>query len=263
MIPGGCWRSGLALIAIGAGGIKPCVSAHVGDQFGKQNEHLIPQGLRLVLFFDQLRLDGVDAADAVAAANPNFGPGWAFGVPGVLMALATFVFWLGRNKFVHIPPGGTEFFRETFSPDGIRAMVNLIPLYLLIFPFFTLFDQTHSSWVEQAARMDCTVLGYTLQPSQIQAVNPILILLFIPIFSYVIYPLLGRWFEVTPLRKIGIGLFLTAASFVIIALAQHRIDAGQTPHIIWQLVAYAVLTAAEVMVSITALEFSYTQAPGK
>ena len=32
---------GLALIAIGSGGIKPCVSANVGDQFGPMNQHLI------------------------------------------------------------------------------------------------------------------------------------------------------------------------------------------------------------------------------
>src|SRR5690606_32013744 len=32
---------GLTLISMGSGGIKPCVSAHVGDQFGKKNEHLL------------------------------------------------------------------------------------------------------------------------------------------------------------------------------------------------------------------------------
>jgi POT family proton-dependent oligopeptide transporter len=58
-------------------------------------------------------------------------------------------------------------------------------------------------------------------------------------------------------------LFLTAASFAIIAITQQQIDGGLRPHITWQLIAYAVITAAEVMVSITALEFSYTQAPKK
>ena len=32
---------GLFLIALGAGGIKPCVSANVGDQFTQKNQHLI------------------------------------------------------------------------------------------------------------------------------------------------------------------------------------------------------------------------------
>src|SRR5205807_9466356 len=32
---------GLGLICLGAGGIKPCVSANVGDQFGESNRHLL------------------------------------------------------------------------------------------------------------------------------------------------------------------------------------------------------------------------------
>jgi len=250
---------GLALIAIGAGGIKPCVSAHVGDQFGKLNERLIPQVFGW--FYFSINLGATASMLLTPWLLEHYGPGWAFGVPGVLMGLATFVFWLGRHKFVHIQPGGTQFFRETFSRDGLRAIGNLLPLYLLIFPFFTLFDQSHSSWVGQAKNMDRVILGYEILPSQLQAWNPILILTLIPVFSYFIYPLMGRWFKVTPLRKIGIGLFVTAVSFAIIALAQQIIDAGGKPHITWQIVAYIVLTAAEVMVSITALEFSYTQAP--
>ena len=33
--------AGLMLIAVGSGGIKPCVSANVGDQFGATNQHLL------------------------------------------------------------------------------------------------------------------------------------------------------------------------------------------------------------------------------
>jgi POT family proton-dependent oligopeptide transporter len=247
------------LISIGAGGIKPCVSANVGDQFGKQNEHLITKVFGW--FYFSINVGSTVSMLLTPWLLQRYGPGWAFGVPGILMGIATFVFWLGRRQYVHIPPGGAQFFRETFSRDGIRAVVNLIPLYLLVMPFFSLFDQSHSSWVGQAESMDRMYFGWELLPAQLQAVNPILILLFIPAFSYGMYPLMGHFFEVTPLRKIGIGLFLTVLSFAIIALAQQSIDAGGKPHINWQIAAYLVLTAAEVMVSITALEFSYTQAP--
>src|SRR5690606_12923742 len=84
---------------------------------------------------------------------------------------------------------------------------------------------------------------------------------FIPLFSYVIYPVLGKLFLLTPLRKMGIGFLLTAISFCFSAVIESWIQAGQTPHINWQFLAYAILTAGEVMVSITGLEFSYTQAP--
>jgi POT family proton-dependent oligopeptide transporter len=252
---------GLALLALGAGGIKPCVSAHVGDQFGEQNKHLIPKVFGW--FYFSINFGSGFSFLLIPWLLKHYGPSWAFGVPGILMALATFVFWLGRNKFVHIPPGGSKFFDETFSRDGLRAVANLVPMYLFIFPFFTLFDQTHSSWVDQAKHMDRNFFGFELLPSQLQTVNPFLIMLFIPIFTFAIYPAMSRLFAVTPLRKVGIGLFLTVASFVIISVAQERVDAGQRPHMSWQIVAYVVITAAEVMVSITALEFSYTQAPKK
>ena len=65
-------------------------------------------------------------------------------------------------------------------------------------------------------------------------------------------------FKLTSIRKISIGFFLTAASFAVVAIAQDMIDGGATPSIVWQLLAYVLLTAGEVMISITGLEFSYT-----
>jgi len=258
--------AGLALLAMGSGGIKPCVSAHVGDQFGKMNEHLIPRVFGW--FYFSINVGSTVSMALTPWLLANYGPGWAFGVPGVLMAIATFTFWMGRNKYVHIPPGGDRFWDETFSSNGIRAIINLIPLYLFVFPFFMLFDQTHSAWVDQAKSMNCVFWESETRiievlPSQLQVVNPVLVLILIPLFTYVIYPFMGQFFTVTPLRKIGIGLFLTAASFAVISLAQMRIDGGARPHVMWQVFAYVILTAGEVMVSITALEFSYTQAPRK
>ncbi|MEX0611285.1 MAG: POT family MFS transporter [Pirellulales bacterium] len=253
--------AGLACLAVGAGGIKPCVSAHVGDQFGEQNKHLIPKAFGW--FYFAINFGSTASMPLTPWLLAHYGAGWAFGVPGIAMALATFVFWLGRYRFVHIPPGGSAFFREMFSADGLRAIVNLIPLYIFTIPFWCLFDQTHSSWVHQAKKMYLAGFSPKDFPAQLQTVNAILVMAFIPLFTYGLYPLFGRWFVVTPLRRIGIGLFLTAAAFVIPSLVQESIDAGGAPHFMWQVLAYVVMTAAEVMVSITALEFSYTQAPRK
>lgn len=271
----------LLLLSLGAGGIKPCVSAHVGDQFGPENKHLIERvfswfyfSINLGATFSMLLTPLLMSEEKFFAVFGGFGrwlarigvhpgPSLGFAVPGVLMGLATLVFWMGRNKFVHIPPGGSGFLREAFGPEGRRAALNLIPLFLLISMFFGLFDQSHTSWIHQAEKMDRRIFGLNPDAAQFQALNPVLILILIPTFSYVVYPLLGRLFTMTPLRKIALGMFLTAPSFALISLAQERIDRGETPHISWQLAAYVILTSAEVMVSITALEFSYTQAPRK
>lgn len=251
--------AGLALICLGSGGIKPCVSAHVGDQFGARNSHLLTKVYNW--FYFSINLGSFVSTLMTPWLLEWYGPHWAFGVPGVLMAMATVLFWMGRHKFVHVPPGGMKFFREIASRDGLVAMAKLIPLYLFIAAFWALYDQTGSSWVFQAAQMDREFLGVVWLESQIQALNPILILAFIPLFTLLIYPAIDRVFTLTPLRKIGIGLFLMVASFALVAVIQTWIDAGKTPSIAWQLLAFAIITASEVMVSIVALEFSYTQSP--
>jgi POT family proton-dependent oligopeptide transporter len=57
------------------------------------------------------------------------------------------------------------------------------------------------------------------------------------------------------------GFFIVVPSFLIPAWIEYRIGLGETPGIVWQLLAYLLLTLAEVMISVTCLEFSYTQAP--
>jgi POT family proton-dependent oligopeptide transporter len=252
---------GLGLIAIGAGGIKPCVSAHVGDQFGMSNSHLLPRVFGW--FYFAINLGAFTSSLLTPWLLNAYGAATAFGVPGVLMLLATVVFWAGRYKFVHIPPGGAFFIRETFSKSGFNAIAKLSVLYLFVAMFWALFDQTGSAWVLQAQHMDRNIMGIELLPAQIQAANPLLVMLLIPLFSYVIYPRLDKVSRLTPLRKISIGMFISVIAFSIASTAQVKIDAGLSPHISWQLLAYIALTSAEVMISITCLEFSYTQAPAR
>jgi len=123
---------GLGLIALGAGGIKPCVSANVGDQFGASNQHLLPRVFSWFYFainfgstFSTLlipwMLDPNMVSPELAAKLPVWlvhfldklhGPEIAFGTPGILMFIATVIFWLGRKKFVHLPPAESRTISE-------------------------------------------------------------------------------------------------------------------------------------------------------
>ena len=59
----------------------------------------------------------------------------------------------------------------------------------------------------------------------------------------------------------GIGLWLMVLSFVVVSVIQELVETGLVVHVGWQVFACLILTASEVMVSITCLEFAYTQAP--
>jgi POT family proton-dependent oligopeptide transporter len=252
---------GLTLIAIGAGGIKPCVSAHVGDQFGQKNQYLLERVFGW--FYFSINFGSFFSTLLTPILLERYGSWIAFGLPGVFMLLATIVFWLGRNHFAHIPPAGMEFVREIFSPQGVALLLRVLGLVVFIAMFWALYDQNGSAWVLQAERMDLVFLGVTWLPSQVQAINPILVLILIPLTSYVIYPQVTKVFPLTPLRKIGIGFVLTCLTFLISAHIETRLDAGDKVNIGWQLFAYLVLTLAEVLVYGTGLEFFYAQAPNR
>ncbi len=252
---------GLTLIAIGSGGIKPCVSAHLGDQFGSLNRHMLSKAFSW--FYFAINVGAFCSMMLTPMLLEHYGASVAFAVPGILMFLATFIFWMGRDQYTHIPPDASGVMQELKSPVAWRAILKLSGIYVFVAFFWSLFDQTSSAWVLQAQNMDRQWMGIEWLPSQIQAINPILILVFIPLFVYVIYPLLGRCMELTSLRKMSIGFFVTVVAFMISAYIEQLIAQGQRPPIAWQLLAFGVITAAEVMVSITCLEFSYTQAPLK
>jgi dipeptide/tripeptide permease len=432
---------GLGLIAVGSGGIKPCVSANVGDQFGKANLFRL-QTIFQIFYFSinfgsffatllipylrnnagQILIDRYP--DTFGHMNPlHLGTSIAFGLPGVLMFLATVIFWMGRHKFVHAPPqpGGKiglldtlcavslfmifghlfasvelvgravgdqpvvkwailvaislaflalglylfllrqrirpddGFFAITFHvlavklglakasdaprflpaaelgtlsragvpPEGVKttdpvhlrvgagdpgarpvpargdedapnvggfwgpgyakygvatdgpiAVFKIISIFFLVSVFWALFDQHGSTWVRQAQDMDLNVWGagggsllgipnVRLEASQTQSMNPLLVMLLIPLMN-VFYGLVDRaGLKTTPLRRVTFGMFLTALSFVATALLQQHIEDSPkgTVWIGWQAVQYTLLTIAEVMVSVTGLEFAYTQAP--
>lgn len=250
---------GLFLIALGAGGIKPCVSATVGDQFGASNQHLLSRVYGW--FYFSINFGSAFATMWIPHLLERYGPHVAFAVPGVFMLLATIIFWLGRRKFVHVPPAGKAFLTRATGPEGRGVMLRLASIYVFVAVFWSLWEQTASAWVLQADKMDLQFLGKTWLPAQIQTANPVFTLTLIPIFSYLIYPLIDRVFPLTPLRKIGIGLFVTVPAFLIPTWLETQIASGLKPNIGWHFVAYILITAAEVMISITALEFAYTQSP--
>ncbi len=276
--------AGLFLIALGSGGIKPCVSAHVGDQFIKGQEGLLRKVFDL--FYFMINFGSTASSLLTPVVLAKYGPGWAFGIPGVLMAIATLIFWLGRKHYVHVPPVKDEHSFGAMLVTGFKkqaggvydsikakhgaekleefkAVVQIAKVYIGVILFWALFEQHGSTWVLQGAQMKQEFMGMTILPSQMQAMNPIMVMTMIPLFSFGLYPLIERMTgtEFTPLKKMGTGLFFAGTSFVAAGAIQYALDSGAELNIMWQSVQYFLITGSELLVSITGLEFSYTQAP--
>jgi proton-dependent oligopeptide transporter, POT family len=343
-----CLYVGLALIAFGSGGIKPCVSAFMGDQFKPEQSHLMQKAYGA--FYWAINFGSFFSFLVIPWIKDHHGYSLAFLVPGILMAIATFIFWLGTPKYVRVPPTretktggfipiffnayanrkdsglgpllnilttlgaptfiivtltivaftsmttvtreigwaavictalwyvsvlatslmrkhdpGDEFWKgaqKRYKEGEISAARSVTPI-LFVFAmlpiFWSLFDQTNSTWVLQGEKMlHTTILGLDIGPEQMQSMNALIVMILVPLFTLGIYPRIGKY--ASPLRRMSFGMFLAAGSYLAVAAIQKRIEGGEHLSVMWQTVPYIILTAAEVLVSTTGLEFAFREA---
>ena len=257
------FRLGLLVVAVGMGGIKSSVTANLGDQFDRRNEHLLPKAYG----WFQLSID-VGAALSTAFVPElyaRYGAAVAFGVPGLLMGAATLTFWLGRRRYVRVPPTGLlAGLRHTLGPGEGRAALRRVGVVFLFIPvLWALYDQSVSEWVLQAAHLNRELWpGFTPLPEQLQILGIVFGIGLNPLLTYRIYPALERrGVRATPLRRMGAGMVIVAGSMVIIAGVQRGLDAGGSPSVWWQVLAYFVVAGGTIMVAVTGLEYAYTHSP--
>ncbi len=344
--------TGLFLIALGSGGIKPLVVSFCGDQFDQSNK----DKAKVVFdaFYWIINFGSFFASLFAPLLLMHYGPAVAFGVPGVLMFIATVIFWMGRRQYVNVPPSGNDpdsflnvvrtalrerragqgnagamiawfgiaaavlmlalwalkavglalpWWPDSFgfvitaclalgvliafggwgaslqlerargrhpdaAVDGVRAVLRILIVFALVTPFWSLFDQKASTWIIQGNAMVIPHEAWwwpswlVKSPAQMQALNPLLVMLLIPFNNLVLYPLLRRMgFVVTALRRMGWGIAFSGVSWIVAGVLQLWIDGGAEVSLAWQSLPYLLLTFGEVLVSATALEFAYSQAP--
>ncbi|NXS42827.1 S15A1 protein, partial [Balaeniceps rex] len=256
---------GLILIALGTGGIKPCVSAFGGDQFEDDQEK---QRTRFFsIFYLSINAGSLlstiitpilRAQECGIHSKQQCYP-LAFGVPAALMAVALVVFVIGSRMYKKVQPQGNimiqvskcigfaiknrfrhrskEFPKREHWLDWAsekydklliaqtKMVLKVLFLYIPLPMFWALFDQQGSRWTLQATTMDGDFGAIQIQPDQMQTVNPILIMIMVPVVDAVVYPLIKKCkINFTPLRKMTVGMFLACLAFVAAALVQVQID---------------------------------------
>ncbi|XP_074155507.1 solute carrier family 15 member 1 isoform X2 [Sminthopsis crassicaudata] len=223
---------GLVLIALGTGGIKPCVSAFGGDQFEENQEKqrnrffsifylAINAGSLISTIITPILRVQECGIHSKQACYPL-----AFGVPAALMAVALIVFVIGSSLYKKDQPQGNvmaevancigfaiknrfkhrskEFPKREHWLDWakekyderliaqIKMVVKVMFLYIPLPMFWALFDQQGSRWTLQATTMNGNFGTIEIQPDQMQTVNAILIVIMVPIVDAVIYPLIAK-----------------------------------------------------------------------
>lgn len=113
--------------------------------------------------------------------------------------------------------------QETIA--NVKAFLSILVVFLPLPLFWTLYDQQGSSWTSQAQQLNGRIGSTIIQPDQFQAVNPILLVILIPVFDLVLYPLFAKINIFKKLlQRMGAGLILALLSFLIAAFLEYEMQ---------------------------------------
>ncbi|KAL7264341.1 hypothetical protein ACSBR1_002315 [Camellia fascicularis] len=102
----------LYLIALGTGGIKPCVSSYGADQFDDADEtEKKHKSSFFNWFYFSINVGALIASSVLVYIQDNVGWGWGFGIPAVTMAIAVVSFFSGTRLYRNQKPGGSPLTR--------------------------------------------------------------------------------------------------------------------------------------------------------
>ena len=164
----------------------------------------------------------------------------------------------------HVNDSDIDTGRNQQLNDAAQAL-HVLPIMGMLPMFWMLYDQQGSVWTLQATRM--ALHGW--QPEQMNVVNPVLIMVFIPLFDRFIYPALQSWgFNISYLRRMGWGMLLASVAFFASGLLETIIQSREATgsdqvHVLWQLPQITILAVAEIFLSVTGLEFAYATSPDR
>ncbi|KZV49379.1 Peptide transporter 2 isoform 1, partial [Dorcoceras hygrometricum] len=103
---------GLYLIALGTGGIKPCVSSFGADQFDDTDSvERVKKGSFFNWFYFSINIGALVSSSFIVWIQDNAGWGLGFGIPALFMCFAIISFFMGTYLYRFQKPGGSPITR--------------------------------------------------------------------------------------------------------------------------------------------------------
>ena len=253
----------LALLAGGSGSIKPNISTLMGLMYQKAGkEHLMSQAFSW--FYMAINIGAASTITTLPFIRDHYGYGPAFMAPTIMMVLSLAVFYIGKK---HYPTENVRAqAREVKTPEQRQetraTLVRLSGLFLLIVFFWSVFDQSYSTWTLFARDylMLETFIG-RIPPDAIQGLNPILIIIMTPFFAWLWSKTdVDETHRLSSPKKMLIGFVLVILCMATMTLAGY-LAAESKVSILWEVGAYILMTSAELCISVIGLQLAFEEAP--
>ena len=266
-----CFVGGLALIVVGTGFFKPCVSVMVGQLYGPNDER---RDGGFTIFYMGINVGALLAPLIAGTLGETVGWHWGFGSAAIGMILGITLYQTFRSRYLEgigLPPKAEPKTVEETAPrpplsrvEWQRIGVILVLAFVANIAFWAAFEQAGSSMnVFAAQNTDRTLWGLLDSPfpaTWYQSVNPAAIILFAPVFAWLWVFLNHRGLNPSTPTKFALGLWLLGLAFLSMVFgAMDAQDGLAAPH--WLLITFVVYTWGELCLSPVGLSMVTKLAP--
>ena len=259
----------LFLLAGGSGTIKPNISTLMGLMYQKAGKsHLLSQAF--TWFYMAINIGAALTTFTLPFIRDHYGYRVAFMAPTLLMALALAIFYMGKKHYPKEDVRAAQAVVRTpeEKQEERRVLVRLSGLFIMVVFFWSVFDQSYSTWTLFARDyllLDVSLFSWSwhIPPDAIQSLNPVLIVLFTPLFAW-IWSRTDRdeTHRLPSPRKMLIGFILVISCMALMSVAGF-IGATTKISVLWEVGAYILMTMAELCISVVGLQLAFEEAPDR
>lgn len=253
----------LFFLVIGNGLFKPNISVMVGNLYAEGNPL---KDSAFNIFYMGINIGALGAGLAAASLRHTLGWEFAFGAAAVGMVISLITFLAFRKHIEHAEIGKKSatslVTEEKLTPEAERSrIIALLTIFGIVILFWMSFHQNGYTMVLWARDSTAPVFGWQIPAELFASLNPLFVVACTPLVVgfWAMFRKKGK--EPSTPGKIGIGMLLTAAAFLILAVAgQMGGDYGRVS-VNWLVSAYLVVTIGELCLSPMGLSFVSKVAP--
>lgn len=261
------FATGLTLIVLGVGGLKPNISTMVGGLYRKGDPR---RDHGFTIFYIGINLGAFLASLVVGGVGELYGWHYGFGLAGIGMLLGLSVFLYGHKYLKNIgePPTKRDETKVAIKTPLTKIekdrMVVLFLSFIVIIAFWAAFEQAGGLMnIYTNSKINRMFLGWQIPTSWFQSLNPFFIMTLGTVIASFWLKRQRSNKEASTLFKMAVGIMIMGTGFLMMSGASiQSTNAGQAG-MYWVIAAYLLHTIGELCASPTALSFITKLAPVK
>ncbi|KAH9726076.1 protein NRT1/ PTR FAMILY 4.4 [Citrus sinensis] len=269
----------LYLVALGSGCLKPNIISHGADQFKKQESKKLSTYFNVAYF--AFCMGQLIALTLLVWVQTHSGMDIGFGVSAAAMAVGLisliFGIFVYRNKFldkacIKVQDGANESpwkLCTVTQVEQVKIIMSVVPIFACTIIFNTILAQLQTFSVQQGSAMDNKITNrFQIPPASLQAIPYILLIFVVPLYEIVFVPVASKFTKkdsgISPLQRVGVGLFVATFSMVAAALIEKKrrtaaLNSNQILSIFWIAPQFLIFGLSEMFTAVGLIEFFYKQ----